>query len=258
VADSVALQHDTLSTPAQQLLALLPARGSAGAEPAIAMLRGWDARLDADSGAAALFQFLWRELGNRLLARIVPEKARTLVTEIAPSVLLGLLAHPDTRLGPDPVAARDALFDAALVAAWNGAREKLGPDPAGWRWGALHQVRLAHPLSRIPAIAKAFPPIEGEGSGGDSYTVMARWLRGGSDWRVSGGASYLQVIDVGAWDNSVMLNLPGQSNDPRSPHYRDQYRPWIKGEMLPMLFSRAAIDAHVESRTMLRPKGNSA
>ena len=30
LADSVALQHDTLSTPARQLVALLPARGSAG------------------------------------------------------------------------------------------------------------------------------------------------------------------------------------------------------------------------------------
>ncbi|MNC99536.1 Penicillin acylase 2 precursor [compost metagenome] len=81
---------------------------------------------------------------------------------------------------------------------------------------------------------------------------MARWVRGGG-WNVSGGASYLQVIDVGAWDNSLMLNFPGQSNDPRSPHYRDQYVPWIRGEMQPMLFSRAAVDARAAARTVLRP-----
>ncbi|TFI60080.1 penicillin acylase family protein [Sphingomonas parva] len=253
LADSVALQHDTLSTPARQLQALLPARGSPSAEAAIAMLRGWDARLDADSGPAALFEILWRELGQRMIAALVPERARELVNEIAPSVLLGLLAKPDARLGADPATTRDALFDAALAAAWNGARERLGPDPAAWRWGTLHQVRIAHPLSRIPAIAAAFPPIEGEGSGGDSFTVMARWLRDAPSWHVSGGASYLQVIDVGAWDNSLMLNLPGQSNDPRSAHYRDQYLPWIRGEMQPMLFSRAAIDAHAGNRTFLRP-----
>jgi penicillin amidase len=253
LADSVALQHDTLSTPARQLIALLPAQGSAGAEPALEMLRGWDGRLDAGSGPAALFEILWRELGARMLAALVPEQARALVDEIAPSVLLGLLARPDRRLGADPVAARDALFDAALAAAWNSAREQLGPDPAAWRWGSLHQVRIRHPLSRIPAIAAAFPPIEGEGSGGDSYTVMARWLRGAPAWQVSGGASYLQVIDVGAWDNSLMLNFPGQSNDPRSPHYRDQYAHWISGEMQPMLFSRAAVDARATSRTILRP-----
>ena len=252
LADSVALQHDTLSSPARQLVALLPARGSEAAAPAIAMLRGWDGRLDAASGPAALFEILWRELGTRMLALLVPERARALVDEIAPSVLLGLLERPDRRFGSDPAAARDALFDAALAAAWTGAREQLGPDPAAWRWGTLHQVRIRHPLSRIPAIAAAFPPIEGEGTGGDSYTVMARWLRGAPAWQVSGGASYLQVIDVGAWDNSLMLNLPGQSNDPRSTHYRDQYAHWVRGEMQPMLFSRAAVDARAAGRTILR------
>ncbi|NIJ21038.1 penicillin amidase [Sphingomonas naasensis] len=255
LADSVALHHDTLSTPAQQLLALLPNNPSAGAKPTVDMLRGWDARIDANSGAAALFEILWRDLGKRMLAAIVPTRAKALVTEIAPSVLLGLLAKPDARLGADPVAARDAMLDAAMVAAWASARSLLGEDVAKWRWSTLHQVRIQHPLSRIPAIAAAFPAIEGAGSGGDGYTVMARWLGSGPGWRVGGGASYLQVIDVGAWDNSLMLNLPGQSNDPRSRHYGDQYASWIAGEMRPMLFSRGAVDARAAARTTLRPSG---
>ena len=253
IADSLALLEDTLSMPARQLVALLPEKASAEAAPALAMLRGWDGRLEADSGPAALYQILWRDLGKRMLAAIIPAQARELVDEIAPSVLLGLLAKPDARLGPDPEAARDAMLDAALATAWASAREQLGPDPAAWRWGSLHQVRIQHPLSRIPAIAKAFPPIEGGGSGGDSYTVMARWVRGAPSWNVAGGASYLQVIDVGNWDASLMLNLPGNSNDPRSPHYRDFYAPWIKGEMQPMPFSRAAVDSQAAGRTILQP-----
>ncbi|MEG3125323.1 penicillin acylase family protein [Sphingomonas sp. GB1N7] len=250
LTDSVALQHDTLSTPARQLLALLPKSRSNAAD----LLRDWDGRIDGDSAPAALFEILWRDLGKRLLAAIVPERAKPLVTEIAPAVLLGLLARPDARLGPDPVAARDALFDAALASAWVSARDLLGPDPAAWRWSTLHQVRIVHPLASIPAIAAAFPPIQGEGTGGDSYTVMARWLNNGPGWRAGGGASYIQVIDVGEWDNSLMLNLPGQSNDPRSPHYRDLYAPWIAGRMQPMLFGRAAVDAHVAARRTLKPR----
>ncbi|MDQ0251829.1 penicillin amidase [Sphingomonas kyeonggiensis] len=252
LADSVALQHDTLSTPARQFLALLPAAPSAAAKPAVDMLRAWDARIDRDSGAAALFEMTWRDLGKRMLAAIVPTRAKGLIPSIAPSLLLELLARPDARLGTDPAAARDAMLDSALASAWASAREKLGPDPAAWRYGTLHQVRLRHPLSAIPAIARAFPAIEGEGSGGDGYTVMARWL-GSSSWQVGGGASYLQVIDVGAWDNSLMLMLPGQSIDPRSPHYRDQYANWANGRMQPMPFSRTAVDARAASRTTLRP-----
>ena len=238
IADSVALQFDTVSTPARQLQALLPAAPS----PAADMLRRWDGRLAADSGPAALFEILWRDLSQRMLAAIVPAKAKALVTEIDPSVLLG-------RLPQHPSILRDA-----LSSSWETAQTLLGRDPATWRWGRLHQVRIAHPLSRIPAIAAAFPPIEGGGSGGDSFTVMARWLGDGPGWRVGGGASYMQVIDVGAWDNSLFLNLPGQSSDPRSPYYRDQYAPWIEGRMLPMLFSRAAIDGKVARRTMLKGK----
>ena len=140
-------------------------------------------------------------------------------------------------------AKRPGVIDAALADGWAQAITLLGGDPAAWRWDMLHRVRIAHPLARIPAIAAAFPPIEVGGSGGDGFTVMARWLGNGPDWRVGGGASYLQVIDVGDWDRSVMLNLPGQANDPRSVHRDDQARPWIAGRMLPMPFSRAAVDA---------------
>jgi penicillin amidase len=114
-------------------------------------------------------------------------------------------------------------------------------------------VRIAHPLSRIPAIAAVFPPIEGGQSPGDNYTVNARWVSASRGYRTSGGASYLQVIDVGNWDNSLYLNLPGQSADPRSPHYRDHYVPWITGQMQKLPFSREAVEAHARSRTLLTP-----
>ncbi|MFN3727389.1 MAG: penicillin acylase family protein, partial [Allosphingosinicella sp.] len=118
VRDSVELLHDTLSKPAQQLLALLPARAAPAAQPALAMLRGWEARLDADSGPAALYQILWRKLEDLMLDAIVPERARELVTDIAPSVLLDLLERPDARLGPAPAAARDAMLERALAEDW--------------------------------------------------------------------------------------------------------------------------------------------
>lgn len=243
IADSVALQHDTFSAPAMQFVALLPDRPSEAARPAATMLAGWNLRIDRGSAAAALFEIVWRDLSDRMLAAIVPERARGLVDEIAPSVLL------------DKAKARPEMVDAALASGWQSAQRLMGPDPSQWRWGTLHQVKIAHPLSRIPAIAAAFPPIAGDGSGGDGYTVMARWLGNGPGWETRGGASYLQVIDVGDWDRSVMLNLPGQSNDPRSPHYRDQYAPWIAGQMQPMPFSRAAVDAVAAGRTTLSPAG---
>jgi penicillin amidase len=64
-----------------------------------------------------------------------------------------------------------------------------------------------------------------------------------SDFRVVLGASFRIVVDVGGWDNSVCINSPGQSGDPRSPHYGDLALPWSRGDYVPLLYTRAAVDA---------------
>ena len=59
-----------------------------------------------------------------------------------------------------------------------------------------------------------------------------------SDFRVTTGASFRMVIDVGNWDNSRAINAPGQSGDPRSPHYGDLAPLWAAGEYVPLLYFR--------------------
>ncbi len=56
--------------------------------------------------------------------------------------------------------------------------------------------------------------------GGSSTTVMLAHYEA-SDYRVRVGASVRMVVDVGAWDNSVWINAPGQSGIPGDPHYAD-------------------------------------
>ena len=56
------------------------------------------------------------------------------------------------------------------------------------------------------------------------------------------GASVRIVVDVGDWDQSRWINAPGQSGDPRSPHYRDLAPLWADGHYVPLLYTRAAVD----------------
>ena len=42
------------------------------------------------------------------------------------------------------------------------------------------------------------------------------------------------MIDVGAWDRSRVINNPGQSGDPSSPHYRDLIERWATGRTVPL------------------------
>jgi penicillin amidase len=74
-----------------------------------------------------------------------------------------------------------------------------------------------------------------------------------ADYRLSSGASFRMVVDVGRWDNSVAINTPGQSGDPASPHYRDLAPLWAEGRYFPLAYSRAAVARHERTRFLLTP-----
>jgi penicillin amidase len=61
------------------------------------------------------------------------------------------------------------------------------------------------------------------------------------------------VLDVGQWDNSMIINTPGQSGDPMSAHYRDLFPLWAAGEYVPLRFSRAAVEADTSMAMTLIP-----
>jgi penicillin amidase len=253
IEDSIALQHDVQSLPARALLKLLPADPSAAAAPAAALLRRWDCGIEADSAAALLYEMVMPALSTDFYDHIMPAAARELIPSVNLSEMLRILASPDKRLGDNPAAARDAIVDRALATGWKKAVEFGGPDPTHWKWGDLHRVTITHSLSSNPAIAAAFPKIDGGRSGGDGTTPMARGFNPKRGFNVTHGASYLFVADVGAWDNSRFLLLPGQSADPRSPRYRDFYPLWLAGAMQPLWFSEAAVDRHAAARLVLTP-----
>ncbi len=72
------------------------------------------------------------------------------------------------------------------------------------------------------------------------------------------GPSLRLVLDVGDWDRSRAINAPGQAGDPASPHYRDLAPLWLKGETVPLLYTRAAVQAAAVQRWVLQPAPQAA
>jgi penicillin amidase len=128
-------------------------------------------------------------------------------------------------------------------------RALLGEDVGAWRWGDLHHGYFAHPLSRVSAVGRDVGKLPVGGSGSTPMNTAYR----ATDFRLTVGASFRMVVDVGDWDRSRVINTPGQSGDPRSPHYDDMAPLWARGEYVPLLFSRRAVDAAAEVRIMLLP-----
>jgi penicillin amidase len=90
------------------------------------------------------------------------------------------------------------------------------------------------------------------GVGGSGSTPMATW-DGRDAYTVTGGASVRMVLDVGAWDNSRVINTPGASGNPADPHYRDLFPLWAAGRYVPFAFSDAAVEAAAERVIALDP-----
>jgi penicillin amidase len=72
------------------------------------------------------------------------------------------------------------------------------------------------------------------------------------DFRTVLGASVRFVLDVGDWDRSLCINVPGQSGDPRSPFYSNLFDLWVASKYVPLLYSDAAVDAAAVHRIVIQ------
>ncbi|MDR3535399.1 MAG: penicillin acylase family protein [Acetobacteraceae bacterium] len=241
VADAMALQCDVFSIPAQRILKLLAELREPAA--ALALLRGWDCHLHADSAAGALFEIWWgKHLKPAMLDQVTLDPvARPLM---APGDNEALLAALEA-------GGHDEMLTETLTAAYAACRTLLGDKPGHWQWGALHHGYFVHPLSRVadPALFRDVGPLPMGGSGSTPMNTTYR----GTDFRLTVGASFRVVVDVGDWDNSRVINTPGQSGNPDSAHYDDMASLWAHGDYVPLVYSRAAVDAAAELRIELTP-----
>ncbi len=256
IDDSMRLQNDVLSTPARRVVALLRTLRSTDAkiQPALQLLRSWDGVENANSAAAALFEVWWsRYLGYVFKEVALPKKSAATMGMPDTTVLLNALEKPEPVLGSDAIAKRDWILLTSLNMAWTDTQRLLGTDSTQWLWGKLQHTVIRHPFAAavdttmaarlnmgpLPRQGGAFTPNQ------SSYDPR--------DFRQVAGPSFRVVIDVGNWDNSRAINMPGQSGDPDSPHYKDLANMWMKGDYFPLLYSRKQVEANAVHRIDLQP-----
>lgn len=256
--DSMKLQTDSTNSQARRLVALVKGvpGGTMGinVDHAIKVLTSWDGNETVDSQAAAIYE-VWanKHLGKAVVAKVTPAAARELVGGGHLEAIVTYLEKPDSRLGAKPVEARNTIILESLKAATDELAQKLGGEPRTWTWGRLHQAKWDPAISVLadPQL-KAQMSIGPLQTPGSSSTPRAQSYRA-SDFNVTAGASVRMVMDVGAWDNSVVMNTPGQSGDPYSAHYRDLFPMWAEGSYVPLAFTREAVDRVAERVIKLKP-----
>ena len=254
VADMVRLQNDDLSLPARALVPLLrdvPVADQAAAK-AQEVLLTWDYVLDKNSVAAGIYEMWQRRLLANMRDLLVPAPARGDFGGLSMKKIVEWLHAPDGRFGESPIAGRDRVLTSSLEQAVAELTKRFGPDVTRWQYGqpGYHHALIRHPLSAaVSASHRAQLDVGPAPRGGDSYTVTAT---GGGDNQVSGG-SLKMIANLDDWDSSLALNNPGQSGDPRSPHYRDLFELWSRGRYFPIAYSRAKVESVAEHTLTLQP-----
>ena len=208
-------------------------------------LRTWDRRVDHRPVSllyAAFEEALWRrtfvdEMSASLYDRFYRYAGRERVAGLHAVISDPRSPWFDDRSTPNVIETRDDIVRQAADDALAVLRARFG-EPARWRWDEAHAVRFSHPLSGGGRVLDWFFSRGPVPVGGDSTTVNKTTIDLRRPYATSEAASYRQILDIGAWDASLGVNITGQSGHPRSPHYFDQNRLWQQGEYRPLPFTR--------------------
>ena len=256
IEDSMRLQNDLLSAPARRLGKLLEPLASTDVktQAALNLLKGWDCIELAESPQAALIEvWMARHLGKSFKEAALSKAAADVIGSPDLAVMLRMLENPDKGFGKDPVAKRNELLLTSLASAYTEMETLQGGDPKQWQWGKLHHNLAEHALAgAVDETMRKRLSVGPLSKGGSAYTPNQSAYRV-SDFRQTGGPSFRIVVDVGGWDNSWAVNMPGQSGDPDSKHYRDLADLWLRGEYFPLRYTRQAVEQITEQRIWLVP-----
>jgi penicillin amidase len=218
------VQYDVYNAPLDMLAKAVVKSGSASAET-LAVLNAWDGRMTADARGPVLANELRTCVANKIAddnkpipagiirERIVDRAIREKLDRWLPSTDGQMYADCDKSV-------RTSLADP----------KRLGPDPATWTWGRIFQSRFPHPLAVAPLIGLQFatPIVPLNGSG---LTP-----------NVGSSVSMRHIASPGNWDATRHVIPLGESGDPRSPHFKDEFEAWASGTPMIFPFSKTAIE----------------
>ncbi len=256
------MHTDTVSLPAREIVPHLVSVEPADdrQKEALALLSEWDFDLRADSAAAAIYEVWSCRIGDAILLPRLGEELhrhyfglRQWTNSFHYQVLPNILAYPTaTWFGGEGVKARDDLLRKALGTTLDELTTAMGEDISTWSWGAIHRVRFAGQLARIPDLAELF--TGGEAAwGGDEQTLCQGMYEPGAGYDAVVVPSWRQIIDLSDLDASVGTHTVGQSGNLTSPHFKDLFPLWSTGQYHPLPFTRPAVEAATDSRLELLP-----
>ncbi len=235
--DMLKVQTDTYSYPhvfiGEQLVAaagIAPPKDPR-AQKLIQQAKDWNGIADSNSSVVTfLDSAMYRSLDLILEPRLGKDTALYSWRKLA--FLQKVLTERPARWLPAEFKNYDELLSTAADRAAKRLEEEThSSDPDDWAWKRFNYLEMLHPIGR-DGILKKLLSKSGQAQSGTLFSPRAASRHHGPSERF--------VANLGDWDQSILLIPAGQSGQPGSEHYTDQFSYWFEGKPIYEPFSDAA------------------
>ncbi|MGA3130626.1 MAG: penicillin acylase family protein [Terracidiphilus sp.] len=207
------------------------------------LMRSWDGRLTTDSAAASLVTQTRAVLWPMILEPKLDKVAGDYHWGESSFALEEIVMHAKPAWLPKEYKNWDALLTAAVR---KGMRDGKAPaDVDSWTYGSWHVVDIEHPLAPFLPYISRMAGTGPQPQSGDGTTVkqVGRTL----------GPSQRFTMDWSNIDGSTENIVLGESGNPFSPYFRDQWNDWYGGTTFALPFTPGAVADQTRHTLRLMP-----
>ncbi len=230
-------QLDASNIPNKLLADAVVNAGTASADTNT-LLRGWDGLMKPDSRAALLANDLRACVANKIADSNKPIPAYI----IRERILERAIREDLSRWLPAGYRSYAEVYKACDADVIADHTKRFGADQSKWTWSRVWTSRLSHPLAAAPFIGGQFAtptvPIDGSGQSPNVGSFVSMRL----------------IASPGNWDATRHAIPLGNSGNPASPHFKDQFDAFKSGTPAILPFSKQAIEEATVKTLVLLPK----
>jgi penicillin amidase len=212
------------------------------------LLRSWDGRTSVDSPAASIVYRARQAFWPLILEPKLGNEADAYEWSESNFAEEEIIMHGSSSAAPSPwLPGNYKDWDALLTDAVRRGLD-LGKAPADlthWTYGSWHVIDLEHPLYGLLPFVKSWAGTGEQPLSGGKTTVKQVGRAFGPSQRFT--------MDWSNPDGSTENIVLGQSGDPASPWFRDQWPVWYGGTTFAEPFSSSAVAAQTAHTLQLVP-----
>ncbi len=230
------IQYDVFNRPVSNI-AKAVVEAKAASPESLAVLKDWSGRMEPRSQGALIANGI-----RNCMANIIAEQNKPVPSYIIRErVLDKAIADNEAIWLPKGFADYSALMKNCAGQTDGDLKKQFGDDREKWVWGRIFLSNFPHPLASVPFIGSQFaiPNVPLAGSGQTP--------------NVGSSVSMRHIAMPGNWDETRQVIPLGQSGDPRSKFYKDEFELWRTGEPAIFPFSKEAVEKAAVETTKYEP-----